>query len=188
MAPRKRVDDAPTPQADGRDTADYRPREFGRITWLIKLAEREVGKELDRELRHSGLTKSQFGVLQALMHLERASSAALARTVFVTPQAMVGIVAGLERKGFIRRKTSRASARVIEATVTAAGRVAYDEGVRHDPQGRRHARRRVHRRRAGRPQRLPGADDQRRPASQRQLPLTPAAARQRRNVAKPCWS
>ncbi len=126
MAPRKRVDDAPIPQAD---TADYRPREFGRITWLIKLAEREVGKELDRELRHSGLTKSQFGVLQALMHLERASSAALARTVFVTPQAMVGIVAGLERKGFIRRKTSRASARVIEATVTAAGRAAYDEGV-----------------------------------------------------------
>ena len=41
------------------------------------------------------------------MHLERASSAALARTVFVTPQAMVGIVAGLERKGFIRRKSSR---------------------------------------------------------------------------------
>ena len=105
---------------------DYRPREFGRITWLIKLAEREVGKELDRELRHSGLTKSQFGVLQALMHLERASSAALARTVFVTPQAMVGIIAGLERKGFIRRKTSRASARVIEATVTASGKVAYD--------------------------------------------------------------
>jgi DNA-binding MarR family transcriptional regulator len=109
---------------------DYRPREFGRITWLIKLAEREVGKELDRELRHSGLTKSQFGVLQALMHLERASSAALARTVFVTPQAMVGIIAGLERKGFIRRKTSRASARVIEATVTASGKVAYDEGAR----------------------------------------------------------
>lgn len=129
MAPRKRVDDAPTPQANGRDTPDYRPREYGRITWLIKLAEREVGKELDRALRHSGLTKSQFGVLQALMHLERASSAALARTVFVTPQAMVGIVAGLERKGFIRRKTSRASARVIEATVTAAGKVAYDEGA-----------------------------------------------------------
>jgi len=130
VAPRKRVDDdAPAPPATGRDTADYRPREFGRITWLIKLAEREVGKELDRELRHSGLTKSQFGVLQALMHLERASSAALARTVFVTPQAMVGIVAGLERKGFIRRKTLRASARVIEATVTSAGRVAYDEGA-----------------------------------------------------------
>jgi DNA-binding MarR family transcriptional regulator len=113
---------------------DYRPREFGKLTWLIKLAEREVGKELDRELRHTGLTKSQFGVLQALIHLEKASSAALARTVFVTPQAMVGIVAGLESKGFIRRKTSRASARVIEATVTPAGQAAYDNGasmIRH---------------------------------------------------------
>ena len=108
---------------------DYRPREVGTLAWLVKLAERELGKELDRELRHTGLTKSQFGVLQALMHLEKASSAALARTVFVTPQAMVGIVAGLESKGFIRRKTSRASARVIEATVTAAGKAAYAEGV-----------------------------------------------------------
>ena len=114
----------------GNDEGDYRPREFGRITWLIKLVEREVGRELDRELRHTGLTKSQFGVLQALMHLERASSAALARTVFVTPQAMVGIVAGLERKGFIRRKSSKVSARAIDATVTAAGRNVYAEGVR----------------------------------------------------------
>lgn len=108
---------------------DYRPREVGTFAWLVKQAERELGKALDRELRHTGLTKSQFGVLQALMHLEKASSAALARTVFVTPQAMVGIVAGLESKGFIRRKTSRASARVIEATVTAAGKAAYTEAV-----------------------------------------------------------
>jgi len=109
--------------------SDYRPREFGHLPWLIKLAEREVGRELDRELRHSGLTKAQFGVLQALVHLKRASSAALARTVFVTPQAMVGIVGGLEAKGFIRRKTSQASARVIEATVTAVGDSAYRKGV-----------------------------------------------------------
>jgi DNA-binding MarR family transcriptional regulator len=112
------------------EQGDYRPLEFGRITWLVKLAEREVGRELDRELRHTGLTKSQFGVLQALMHLERASSAALARTVFVTPQAMVGIVAGLERKGFIRRKSSKVSARAIDATVTAAGKNVYGDAVR----------------------------------------------------------
>src|SRR3954471_19072760 len=124
MAATRRRAEHPDPV--GNDQGDYRPLEFGRITWLVKLAEREVGRELDRELRHTGLTKSQFGVLQALIHLEKASSAALARTVFVTPQAMVGIVAGLERKGFIRRKSSKASARVIEATVTSAGRVAYD--------------------------------------------------------------
>jgi DNA-binding MarR family transcriptional regulator len=48
----------------------------------------------------------------------------------VTPQAMVGIVAGLERKGFIRRKSSKVSARAIDATVTAAGKNAYAEAVR----------------------------------------------------------
>lgn len=109
--------------------SDYRPQQVGTLPWQVKLAERELGKALDRELRHTGLTKSQFGVLQALMHLETASSAALARTVFVTPQAMVGIVAGLEAKGYIRRKTSRASARVIEATVTAAGKAAFERAV-----------------------------------------------------------
>ena len=114
----------------GNDQGDYRPREFGRITWLVKPAEREVGRELDRALRHTGGTTSQLGVLQALMHLERASSAALARTVFGTPQAMVGIVAGLERKGFIRRKSSKVSARAIDATVTAAGKNVYADAVR----------------------------------------------------------
>lgn len=115
---------------EAREQSDYRPREFGRVTWLIKLAEREVGKELDRELRHTGLTKSQFGVLQALMHLERASSAALARTVFVTPQAMVGIITGLEKKGLIRRRSSKVSARAIDATVTAQGKATYTESER----------------------------------------------------------
>jgi DNA-binding MarR family transcriptional regulator len=125
---RKRA--TPTSEPAAREMSDYRPHEVSTLPWLTKQAEREMAKAIDRELRHTGLTKSQFGVLQALVHLEKASSAALARTVFVTPQAMVGIVAGLEAKGFIRRKTSRASARVIEATVTAAGKAAYEEGVR----------------------------------------------------------
>ena len=43
---------------------------------------------------------------------------------------MVGIVAGLERKGFIRRKSSKVSARAIDATVTAAGKSVYAEAVR----------------------------------------------------------
>ena len=43
---------------------------------------------------------------------------------------MVGIVAGLERKGFIRRKSSKVSARAIDATVTAAGKTVYSEAVR----------------------------------------------------------
>jgi DNA-binding MarR family transcriptional regulator len=109
-------------------TPDYRPTEFGTIPWLIKHAEREVGKRLDRELHAGGVTKAQFGVLQALAHLKTASSAALARTVFVSPQAMVGIIVGLERKGFIVRRASRASARMLEARVTPAGMEAYRKG------------------------------------------------------------
>jgi DNA-binding MarR family transcriptional regulator len=43
---------------------------------------------------------------------------------------MVGIVAGLERKGFIRRKSSKLSARAIDATVTASGKSVYTEAER----------------------------------------------------------
>ena len=107
--------------------ADYRPTQFGTIPWLIKHAELEVGKRLDRELRASGVTKAQFGVLQALAHLKTASSAALARTVFVSPQAMVGIIVGLERKGLIVRRASCASARMLEARVTPTGIEAYQK-------------------------------------------------------------
>jgi DNA-binding MarR family transcriptional regulator len=108
--------------------ADYRPTQFGTIPWLIKHAELEVGKRIDRELRSSGVTKAQFGVLQALEHLKKASSAALARTVFVSPQAMVGIIVGLERKGLIVRRVSRASARMLEARVTPTGMEAFRKG------------------------------------------------------------
>jgi DNA-binding MarR family transcriptional regulator len=108
---------------------DDRRSQVAALAWLVNLAERELGKELDRELLHTGLTKAQFRVLQALTHLEKASSAALARAVAVTPQAMVGIVAALESKGFIRRRTSRASARLMEGTVTPAGKAAYAQSV-----------------------------------------------------------
>ena len=165
------------------DQGDYRPREFGRITWLVKLAEREVGRELDRELRHTGLTKSQFGVLQALMHLEQASSAALARTVFVTPQAMVGIVAGLERKGFIRRKSSKVSARAIDATVTAAGKSVYAEARAHDPATSTTSSPRSSRRRARPVRRVPGAHD-RRHAARRPAGRLIGRAPAQRNTAK----
>ena len=76
------------------------------LPWEIKRAERAMARLLDMKLRGTGLTKSQFGVIQALEHMRKASSAELARTVFVTPQAMVSIVTGLEQKGYIERTQS----------------------------------------------------------------------------------
>lgn len=99
------------------------------LPWEVKRAEREATRAVDAMLRGSGLTKSQFGVLQAIAHMRKASSAELARMIFVTPQAMVGLVTTLEEKGFIERSQSSYSARVIEARLTPAGRAVYKRGA-----------------------------------------------------------
>ena len=104
---------------------DYRPR-IGYTAWILKRAERSVASLLYDRLRDLGLTPSQYGALQVLVRLETASSAELARALFVTPQAMTGLVAGLERQGYITRKPIQSS-RVIEATVTPLGHRVHDE-------------------------------------------------------------
>src|SRR5437868_4692574 len=65
---------------------EYRPR-VGYTSWLLKRTERSAATLLYDRLRDLGLTPSQYGVLQALIRLEKASSADLARALFVTPQA-----------------------------------------------------------------------------------------------------
>ena len=105
----------------------YQPQ-VAYTSWIVKRAERAAGAALYDGLREFGLTPSQYGVLQALVRLERASSAELARAVFVTPQAMTGLIAGLERQRYIRRKPLKSS-RVIEATLTALGRRVFDDAT-----------------------------------------------------------
>jgi DNA-binding MarR family transcriptional regulator len=97
-------------------------------SWLLKRAERAAGAALYDVLRDLGITPSQYGVMQALSRLEKASSAELARAVFVTPQAMTGLVTGLERQGYIKRKPLKSS-RVIEARLTPLGRRVFDEAT-----------------------------------------------------------
>lgn len=107
-----------------RRNEDYEPS-VAHLPWELKRAERAAARYLDTKLHGTGLTKAQFGVIQALAHKRKASSAELARTVFVTPQAMVGLISALEEKGYIERSQSELSARVIDARLTPAGRAAW---------------------------------------------------------------
>jgi DNA-binding MarR family transcriptional regulator len=105
----------------------YTPQ-VGRTSWLIKRTERAAYATIADALRDLGLTPSQYAVLQALVRLKVASSAELARACFVTPQAMTGLVSGLERQGYISRKPL-ASSRVIEATATDLGVRVYEDAT-----------------------------------------------------------
>jgi DNA-binding MarR family transcriptional regulator len=99
---------------------------LGNLLWHVRLTEIAMQKVLRLALLDTDVTKAQFGTMQILDQVENASSAALARTLTVSPQAMVAVVAGLESKGYIKRKTAPArSARVLVARLTAKGRVAF---------------------------------------------------------------
>jgi len=104
----------------------YEP-ETGYTAWLLKRTERRAAASMYDELRGIGLTPAQFGVLAALHQLEQASLAELARTQWVTPQAMTGLVAGLERLGYLRRRDQ--DSRTSPATLTPRGRAAFEAGV-----------------------------------------------------------
>jgi DNA-binding MarR family transcriptional regulator len=112
-----------------RDALTYRPR-TGYLAWLLTQCDRGLARRLDQALRGMDLTEAQYGVLQALARLRRASSAALARAVGVTPQAMVGLVTALERKEYIVRASRAGGGRVIDARLTPAGRAVYEAARR----------------------------------------------------------
>jgi len=101
----------------------------GATSWILKRAERSIYAAVHEALRSLELTPSQYGVLVALVRLGRASSAELARACFVTPQAMTGLVAKLERQEYISRHPL-VSSRVIEATPTPLGRKVCAEGTK----------------------------------------------------------
>jgi DNA-binding MarR family transcriptional regulator len=100
---------------------------LGNLFWHLRLTEIAMQRAVRQTLVDTDLTKAQFGTMQVLDQVESASSAALARTLTVSPQAMVGVIAGLESKGYIKRKTTPSrSARVLVARLTAKGHVAFE--------------------------------------------------------------
>src|SRR5579862_7483054 len=68
------------------------------------------------------LTVTQFAVLTALGEEPGLSNADLARRAFVTPQSMHAVLRELERLQFVVRRTHPQHQRVLQATLTEAGR------------------------------------------------------------------
>jgi DNA-binding MarR family transcriptional regulator len=88
-----------------------------------------VGR-LDRALRREigalvaphGLTVPQYTALSILRDRAGLSNAQLARRSYVTPQSMNEVIAALERDGLVERSPAANHGRVLEMTVTKAGR------------------------------------------------------------------
>ena len=70
---------------------------------LVKRAQQAFRVALDAALASVGLSTAQYATLVAVAGDPGLSNVDLARRVFVTPQTMHGVVAGIEREAWIVR-------------------------------------------------------------------------------------
>jgi DNA-binding MarR family transcriptional regulator len=93
-----------------------------RSSYLLRQAQLANYRQLDKILREFGLTPSQYMVMGIIDdHPEGIFSAALARRLGVAPQSGYEIIAGLERRGLIRRAEDVTARRVLMACLTPKG-------------------------------------------------------------------
>ena len=89
---------------------------------LLKSVLQGYRVRLDEELQPLGITTAQLRVLWMVEVTPEASGAQVARLCSVTPQTGQALLAKMEAHGWIRRRTSAESERVLIAELTASGR------------------------------------------------------------------
>jgi DNA-binding MarR family transcriptional regulator len=94
----------------------------GHSSYLLRQAWQGLSGAMEIALRPHGLTGAQYGVLSVLRHHPGASGADLARACNITPQAMNGVLATLERESLIERRQHPTHGRILQVTLTEEGR------------------------------------------------------------------
>lgn len=92
------------------------------ILHLVKQVQYKAYVQLESVFQPLGVTAVQFRILTTLSTRPGMSSAELARLYDVKPQTMIKQIALLESKGLIGRRTSRTNKRLLELTLTEAGK------------------------------------------------------------------
>lgn len=103
---------------------------FEWVGYNLKITQHRLRQRLDAELGQIGITAPQNAALLEIASNPRVSNADLARTAFVTPQTMQGILVNLQRQGLIVRTPHPKHGRVIMSELTEAGRSAVAAGAR----------------------------------------------------------
>lgn len=84
---------------------------------------------MEEALESEGVTLAQLRMLRALEEHPELSAAELARTCYISPQSMQAVVTKAEREGWITRSAAVANRRVLQATLTPAGRRVLERGT-----------------------------------------------------------
>jgi DNA-binding MarR family transcriptional regulator len=92
-----------------------------RVGYVVRRFNQAIRSQVEDGLRPLGLTASQYALLTVLERNSGVSNAQLARLLFVTPQTMTRMVAGLIDAGLVVRDVSTHHSRVMLARLTGPG-------------------------------------------------------------------
>ncbi|PIR17983.1 MAG: MarR family transcriptional regulator, partial [Elusimicrobia bacterium CG11_big_fil_rev_8_21_14_0_20_64_6] len=96
-------------------------RALGAFVALQRAAESVLGST-QSEIDRTGLTHSQFGVLEALLHLGPLCAKDLARKILRSKGNLTLVVENLEKAGLVARTRREDDRRVLTVELTAKGR------------------------------------------------------------------
>jgi MarR family transcriptional regulator, 2-MHQ and catechol-resistance regulon repressor len=100
------------------------PRERAALDAFIKLqrAAESIADRTNTAIRESGLTFSQFSVLEALYHLGRLTQKELAGKILRSAGNMTMVIDNLEKSGLAKRERCEEDRRVVYVSLEARGR------------------------------------------------------------------
>lgn len=87
----------------------------------LRRAAESVSNRVNRHLAAAALTESQFGVLEALLHLGPLSQAILASKILRSSGNLTVVVDNLEKRGLVVRSRESRDRRFITVSLTPAG-------------------------------------------------------------------
>jgi MarR family 2-MHQ and catechol resistance regulon transcriptional repressor len=86
-----------------------------------------IQEHLERQVEPHGLTLTEFGVLEALLHKGPLTHGGIADRVLLASSSMTYVIDKLEERGLLRRRPSEEDRREKLAELTPEGRAKIDE-------------------------------------------------------------
>jgi len=94
---------------------------LGAYVKLLRAGRAVLGR-VEPRIAAAGLTPTQFGVLEALLHKGPLSQRELGRKVLTSPGNMTDLVGKLEARGLVHRSRQKLDRRAVLVELTPAGR------------------------------------------------------------------
>ena len=92
------------------------------IGYRLKQAQTALRSRMDETLKRLELTTSQYSCLESIGRRPGASNAEIARSVFVSRQAMNTLLRGLQQRGLVTKAEKAETGRALPIGLTSEGR------------------------------------------------------------------